>query len=311
MRLIIDNVKYKLWVPSLEDKFERMVSEHSHDIFGNDSIWFNSKQKIKSQAGVGSIPDALVISFSGRPQWYVVEIELASHSVYGHIVPQINKFINGIKNSSTRHNIINAIYNDIKNDVVKAARLRKTIGSDELHHFIANLIFKDPILVIIIDKITEELKEVKFPIGETKLVEFMTFEREGVGLEVHAHLFEPIISEKAIEPKENKTKPPDRFIELEIRKSWMTEYGYGFYIPKKYRGDFPGFKAPFILETAIGEITTYISCAPKGTLTGDPQAGHWVGNLKKWYEKHPEIKVGDKLIFEIIEPLKRYRLITK
>ena len=119
MRLIIDNANYKLWSPSSEDEFERLVSEHLYDIFGNNSIWFNLKQKIKSQAGVGSIPDAFVISFSGISQWYVVEIELASHSVYGHIVPQINKFINGIKNLSTRKEITEAIYRYIKNDIGK------------------------------------------------------------------------------------------------------------------------------------------------------------------------------------------------
>ena len=33
-------------------------------------------------------------------------------------------------------------------------------------------------------------------------------------------------------------------------------------------------------------------------------------NLRPWFKAHPELNAGDKLIFEVIEPMKRYRLKT-
>ena len=35
--LIIDGVKYELWIPPNEDEFERVVKEHAQEIFGEQS----------------------------------------------------------------------------------------------------------------------------------------------------------------------------------------------------------------------------------------------------------------------------------
>lgn len=80
-------------------------------------------------------------------------------------------------------------------------------------------------------------------------------------------------------------------------------------IPKEYRRFFPGYKVPFVLKTDIGEIRTKVTSAPKGTEYGDSDAGNYIqGGLKPWYNKHKDLKEGDKLIIEVIEPKKRYRL---
>ena len=80
-------------------------------------------------------------------------------------------------------------------------------------------------------------------------------------------------------------------------------------IPKEYRRFFPGYKVPFALETDIGEIRTKVTSAPRDTEYGDPDAGNYIqGGLKPWYNKHKDLKEGDKLIIEVIEPKKRYRL---
>jgi len=83
-----------------------------------------------------------------------------------------------------------------------------------------------------------------------------------------------------------------------------------FYVPKNFRTIFPGYKEPFILETDVGKIETYVSSAPAGTRIGDPEKGNYVqSGLQKFFKAHPELKKGDKLIIEILEPKKRYRLI--
>ena len=143
--LVIDGVKYRLWTPKDEEKeFHPMIKEHSKEIFGENSLYFDVKHKLKSKSGIGSIPDAYVITLSKPYQWYVVESELASHPVYDHIVRQLTKFINGIKNQSTRNQILDTFYDEIRNDKLLGAYVEKAIGSQEIHHFLSKLLSKPP-----------------------------------------------------------------------------------------------------------------------------------------------------------------------
>ena len=108
--LVIDGVKYKLWTPKDEEKeFHPMIKEHSNEIFGEDSVYFDIKHKLESKAGIVSIPDAYVITLSKPYRWFIVENELSSHPVYSHIVPQLTKFIHGIKNPQSQKQIVKAL----------------------------------------------------------------------------------------------------------------------------------------------------------------------------------------------------------
>lgn len=193
--LLIDGVKYELWTPPSEDEFEQVVKEHTQDIFGEQSIYFDRKQKLKSLTGIGSIPDGYVIILGGSPHWHIVEVELSSHPLHEHIVSQVSKFIGGISNPSTQRGIVNAIDTEIRHDDFLTLRLRKAIESTEIYRFLADLISKPPVLTIIIEKDTPGLREaintLKYP-QEIKVVELKTFTREGVGLRVHVHSFLPL-----------------------------------------------------------------------------------------------------------------------
>lgn len=193
--LLIDGVKYEVWTPPNEDEFERVVKEHTQEIFGEQSIYLDMKQKLRSVAGIGSIPDGFVIVFGDSPHWHIVEVELSSHPLRDHIVSQVGRFISGIENPRTQNSIVNAIYDEITNDDFSVLRLRKAIGLVDIHRFLADLISKPPILTIIIEEAPPELREaikiLRYP-QEIKVVEFQTFTREGVGLSVHAHLFQPV-----------------------------------------------------------------------------------------------------------------------
>jgi len=194
--LLIDGVKYEERTPANEDELERAVKEHAEDIFGEDSIYFDIKHKLKTKAGIGSIPDGYVIIFGDEPHWHIVEVELSSHPLYEHIVPQVSKFINGIKNPSTQKDIVSAIYQEIDSDEFLRLRLKEAIGTTETYKFLSDLLLKSPVVTIIIEKRTEQLDEaigmVPYPPQNKKVVEFQTFTREGIGLDVHAHLFEPV-----------------------------------------------------------------------------------------------------------------------
>ena len=192
--LLIDGVKYEQWIPPSEDEFERVVKEHTQDIFGEQSIYLDRKQKLKSLSGIGSIPDGYVIVFGDSPQWHIVEVELSSHPLHEHIVSQVSRFIAGISNPNIQRGIVNAIDEQIRRDDFFTLRLRKAIEPVEIHKFLTELVSKQPIITIIIEKDTEALREalniLRYP--QIEVVEFQTFTREGMGLGVHTHLFEPL-----------------------------------------------------------------------------------------------------------------------
>jgi len=82
-------------------------------------------------------------------------------------------------------------------------------------------------------------------------------------------------------------------------------------IPKKFRPLFPGYKVPFTLETNVGEIETYMVGGYSSKKKGDLAAGRGFSKgLSKWF-KHNDVKEGDILVIEIIEPHKRYKLYKK
>lgn len=203
--LVMDGVKYGLWEPKFEDEFAQLVKEHIYDIFGKEVMFFDLEKKLKSKSGIASIPDGYIID-PNKNQWYIVEIEISSHNLYDHIFPQISKFSKGIENPASQKEIISALYREIDEGAVK--KIKDIIGSGEIHKFLSDLVSEKPVLAIIIDRKTAELEEVcsnfRF---ETEVIEFKTFIREGVGLPVHIHLFEPLTIEERLPEKISISQP--------------------------------------------------------------------------------------------------------
>ena len=134
---------------------------------------------------------------------------------------------------------------------------------------------------------------------ETKIIEFKTFCRENVGLGVHIHSFEPLKNSQRFKSVLKKENVPNfsNSVEIIIKNIDSAKKYNLIYFPKNIRDFFPGYKIPFTFETDIGETSTKITSAPKGTEIGDPSRGSYIqGGLKPWYEKHQELKNGDKLI---------------
>jgi hypothetical protein len=58
------------------------------------------------------------------------ESELASYPVYNHVVRQLAKFINGIENQSARNEILDTLYDEIRNgNPLRASRAIFARGS--------------------------------------------------------------------------------------------------------------------------------------------------------------------------------------
>jgi len=207
--LIVDGVEYRSCTPSSEAELEELVEAHSKRIFGEDSLYFPVKTRLRSLGGVGSIPDGYVLSLSKPYRWSIVEVELSSHRIFNHIVPQLNKFVQGIKDPASRKRIVRVLYDEITGDVVTEAIVRDRLCSGEIYRFLSETIDKPPKLVVIIDEKTEELEEAcdSIPISDKRIVDFRVFERVDAGIK-NAFLFEPITEEPLIpRPSKGEIKP--------------------------------------------------------------------------------------------------------
>jgi len=188
--MLKDGIKYLPYKYKNEEELEKMIIEHYKEIFGEDSILL-PKQRIQTSAGFGTIPDAFVLSLREK-RWYVIEVELSVHPLYQHIVPQITKFYNALKNTTTQKELVRYFYNEVKADPWKLA-LFQSNGINEVYKFISETIETKPEIIIIVDEENNELNDVcnALPFN-SKVIVFKTYYRKNVGIEVHIHLFESV-----------------------------------------------------------------------------------------------------------------------
>ena len=109
-------------------------------------------------------------------------------------------------------------------------------------------------------------------------------------------------------PKEYKTHPK---MAIELKK-YALKYQL-IPLPRKYRLQFPSYGEEFTLLTDIGEIPAKVTSKYKREENLE-KAGNYIksvkpGELGKWYRKHPELKPGSKIIIEILEPKRKYKLL--
>jgi len=297
--LLIDRDKYKEWNPRSEDELEQLVVSHSKDIFGENTEYFNLKKRLESFFGKSRIPDGYVVEFGDNAAWHIVEIEMSNHPLDTHIREQVNDFITATHQviSANRLKIVNEIYNYIYSNQNLLDRIENLVKPKEIHWFLSNLILnKAPSLTVIIEKKTENIEEqlkASLRYSPINVLEFCTYKQTDE--QKHAHLFESLFLPNI----------PNELL-IEIKSSNIKNKHLR--IPKNKRNFFPGYKVPFDIDTDIGLINTWVSYARNAT-TGDLEKGKVIrAKLSRWYKKHPNIRVGDKVKITSIEPMKKYHL---
>ena len=228
MIVLIDGIRYRLITPENEAELEATVQKNYEHIFGPDSFYFDEKKLIKSKSGVASIPDGYAIYFDPKPKWCIVEVELASHPIYDHLIPQLTKFNRGIDDSSTRKKLVEIFYKTMTAEELLKVRLQQKIGSGEVYKFLSDLISEPPLILVVIDRRTTELEEAVRDIrGDVKVVEFKIFQREGFKEKLRAYVFDPIVKRKSISEESDIDIPP---VGPKIRGK---EYGEDFHTKGK------------------------------------------------------------------------------
>ncbi len=182
---------YHLYKYKNENDLERMVVEHSGEIFGKNTVYFDLKRKISSKSGRGTIPDGYVIDLK-KNKLYLIEVELISHSLMGHIQPQIAKFIMALDNEKTTSKLVDEFYNEIPESIkIDKERLKSIV--------------KNWGIIIVIDEVGDPMKEIN-PLleivnflskhGEVKAIPFQTYCKNGELTGDHVHSFKSFTKEE-------------------------------------------------------------------------------------------------------------------
>lgn len=141
-----------------EEELEQVVINNAEYIFGPDSIML-PKSLIKSADGFGTIPDGYAIDFATR-RWFIVEAELGSHSVWGHIAPQVSKQIVAAQQPSSRRLLVEAVINRIREDSILKERIDELgILEIDIRQVLIEIIESQPIVGIPIDHVSADLRD--------------------------------------------------------------------------------------------------------------------------------------------------------
>lgn len=135
-----------------ESELETFIQSRPEVIFGENVIYMPQKY-LQTSGGTGTIPEAIVIDLLSD-KWYIVEVELAEHKVYGHIAPQVAKQLVAADNLEMKRELTRTILRQIeKSEDSKKKLANRGIPEIRIHESIDRIMDKTPIIVIPIDAI--------------------------------------------------------------------------------------------------------------------------------------------------------------
>ena len=152
-------IEYKF---SKEEEFEKNIINFHKLLFGPNTIFIDAKKKIDSKSLGGTIPDGFFFDLSDKndPQFYLVEVELSTHSFFNHIFPQITKFFAFYKNHKMQKSLVEKIFSIINTDDQLKNEIKSQIGNQEIYKFLSDIIENSQNILLIIDGDKKELPEI-------------------------------------------------------------------------------------------------------------------------------------------------------
>ena len=122
--------------PATESQFEEQVLRIASALMPSYAV-ANWKPLIRDWHGHGAKPDLAMIS-RDLESWYVIEVELASHSVSGHIEPQLETLRNGVYDSSL------------------VPSLQRAFPSEDIES-LTRMVRREPGLLCVVDQYTDRI----------------------------------------------------------------------------------------------------------------------------------------------------------
>lgn len=189
--IVTKDGRYHLYNYINEEELEKMIVEHSSEIFGNNAHYLDIKKKISSRAGFGTIPDGYVLDIK-KKKLYIIEVELIRHDLRRHIRNQIINFIQALRNEKTLDELVKIFQKELS--------FLKEIEEKELRSIISN-----QGIIILIDDVGDPTQEVNplietvnllSELAEVKTIPFQTYIKGSIFSQDHIHSFKAFSKEE-------------------------------------------------------------------------------------------------------------------
>lgn len=158
-------------------------------LFGNNTLYINSKQKIKTSTHRVTIPDGYLFDFE-KEDFYLVEVELAKHDAYDHILPQITKFFNALTEKSKKE-LIESIDHIVSTDDKLKKEFQERNKGKEIHRTISDIINNSSKILLIIDDNNPSLREISSLYNEWDNVKILVIKEFSAGKDESIFTSEP------------------------------------------------------------------------------------------------------------------------
>ncbi len=167
--VVFEGKKYNEINFTREDDLEEVVKKNFRVLFGDKIIYLDLKTKTKTQELGNAIPDGILFDFSDKEdiQFYLVEIELAKHSFYNHIFPQITRFFASYKYTEGKNKLVDDIFEFMENNPNVQNEFKTLSASNEIYKELKDIIETSQNILIITDDELKEIEEVQATYTET------------------------------------------------------------------------------------------------------------------------------------------------
>lgn len=221
--LLVDEEIFDPYIYGREEELESRVSKLVESVFGPGVLYFDIRQRLASKARRANVTDALLMELrGGEAKLWLVEYELSSHDLYGHVQPQMMGFIRSLRNPQTLRDVQLSLYEEIQADEEKRRRLLDFLGpASDMFFFLDRVLHGRCGVVIIIDEATPQLREVCEELGshaEVRVIEFKTY-RKG---DREIYHFNPFWVDEVAGPPEREERPEHQK-SWEARLAWVSE----------------------------------------------------------------------------------------
>lgn len=137
---------------------ENVVVQNYEYIFGPSSIYL-PKGKIFTPDGAATIPDGFAFDVANK-QWFIVEAELAKHSVWSHIAPQVAKQITAALKPESKRYLIERIVTLVRDDeAIRKKFEEEDIEPIDIRKVLDEILTTQPLLGMPIDAVSTDLRE--------------------------------------------------------------------------------------------------------------------------------------------------------
>lgn len=141
-----------------EAELENVVVQNYEYIFGPSSIYL-PKGKISTPDGSATIPDGFAFDVA-KKQWFIVEAELAKHSVWSHIAPQVAKQITAALKAESKRYLVERIVTLVRDDsAIRKKFEEEDIEPIDIRKVLDEILSTQPLLGMPIDAVSADLRE--------------------------------------------------------------------------------------------------------------------------------------------------------